>query len=107
LHGHSGELQQAKKLAKKNIQAFEEANVDYIITNAGGCGAFLHDYGELFADEPSWLQRAENFSHKIKDISQILMELQFTMEDLQLPNQKVTYQDSCHLKNVQKTADAP
>src|SRR5690625_3401884 len=44
LNGHSGELDKAKEMAKRNITAFEDADVDYIITNAGGCGAFLQDY---------------------------------------------------------------
>lgn len=39
LHGHSGEKEGSKELAKRNIKAFEDLNVDFIITNAGGCGA--------------------------------------------------------------------
>src|SRR5690606_27359743 len=35
LHGHSGEKAGSKELAKRNIQAFEDLGVDYIITNAG------------------------------------------------------------------------
>ena len=40
LHGHSSEKSEAILLAKRNIQAFEDSNADFIITNAGGCGAF-------------------------------------------------------------------
>ncbi len=38
LHGHAGEKSGAKELAKRNIKAFEDLNIEYIITNAGGCG---------------------------------------------------------------------
>src|SRR5699024_2718679 len=38
LHGHSGEVAQAREMAKRNIEAFEAAEADYFITNAGGCG---------------------------------------------------------------------
>lgn len=107
LHGHSGETDQARELAKKNIQAFEEADVDYIITNAGGCGAFLVDYNYLLRDEPSWQKRAENFSNKIKDVTRILIELDFDKQPLRLDKQVITYQDSCHLKNGQKTFMEP
>ncbi|MUK90251.1 4Fe-4S dicluster domain-containing protein [Ornithinibacillus sp. L9] len=107
LHGHSGERNKAKKMAKKNIQAFEESEVDYIITNAGGCGAFLVDYGHLLNDDPYWAERAAAFSEKIKDISSILIELEFHKLDLQVDEQIVTYQDSCHLKNGQKTFMEP
>ncbi|UFT98715.1 (Fe-S)-binding protein [Radiobacillus kanasensis] len=103
LHGHSGEKNKGKELAKQNIRAFEEAKVDYIITNAGGCGAFLVDYGHLLKEEPEWKERAEAFSAKIKDISSILVELDFHKNALKVEDQVVTYQDSCHLRNVQRT----
>jgi len=107
LHGHSGEIDQAKEMAKKNIRAFEEDNIDYIITNAGGCGAFLHDYDYLFRDDEKWKKRAQKFSEKIKDVTSILVELKFDKQALKLEEQIVTYQDSCHLKNGQKTFMEP
>lgn len=108
LHGHSGEKNSAKELAKRNILAFEKLEVDYIITNAGGCGAFLIDYDHLLKDDTEWAERAHQFSRKLKDISRVLVELDFHKQDLSLPNhQIITYQDSCHLRNVMKTADDP
>ncbi|MFD2131446.1 (Fe-S)-binding protein [Pseudogracilibacillus auburnensis] len=107
LHGHSGEQEQSKEMAKKNIAAFEDENIDYIITNAGGCGAFLHDYDHLLKDDPEWKERANKFAGKIKDISSVLVELEFHKIDLQLDDQIVTYQDSCHLKNGQNTFMEP
>ncbi|CAH2714128.1 Lactate utilization protein A [Neobacillus rhizosphaerae] len=108
LHGHSGEKQTAKDLAKKNIIAFENLNVDYIITNAGGCGAFLIDYDHLLKDDPDWKDRAKDFKEKIKDISEVLVAVDFHQKvKLELPPQVITYQDSCHLRNVMKTASAP
>lgn len=108
LHGHSGEKEGAKGLARRNIKAFEDTGVDFIITNAGGCGAFLVDYDHLLKDDPEWKDRAQAFADKIKDISQILVEVGFHEKvDLKLPHQIITYQDSCHLRNVMKTASAP
>ncbi|WP_043933538.1 (Fe-S)-binding protein [Bacillus sp. EB01] len=108
LHGHYGEKDHAKEMAKKNIQAFEEAGADFIITNAGGCGGFLIDYGHLFHDDLEWSSRAHSFASKLKDISQILVEVGFHEQvELELPFQVITYQDSCHLRNVMKTASAP
>jgi len=107
LHGHAGEKTKAKELAKENIAAFEEVNADFIITNAGGCGAFLHDYGHLLKDDPEWVDRAASFAEKIKDITAILVELDFHKMHLKLPDQVVTYQDSCHLRNGQKTFAEP
>ncbi|ACJ34389.1 (Fe-S)-binding protein [Anoxybacillus flavithermus] len=107
LHGHSGEKADAKTLAKRNIEAFETLDVDYIITNAGGCGAFLIEYDHLLKDDPVWADRAKAFVAKIKDVSVILVELGFHKQGWRLPNQTVTYQDSCHLRNVMKTAKEP
>lgn len=107
LHGHSGEKNSALEMAKKNIEAFENEQVDYIITNAGGCGAFLVEYAHMFENDPEWKERALNFSNKIKDISQILIELNFDQLHLEADEQIVTYQDSCHLKNGQKTFNEP
>ncbi|MCJ7840129.1 (Fe-S)-binding protein [Lederbergia sp. NSJ-179] len=108
LHGHSGEKEKAKALARRNIEAFEQTKADYIIVNAGGCGAFLIDYRHLLKDDPMYAQRAREFSARMKDISQILYELDFHQRvPLEIEEQVVTYQDSCHLRNVMKTAEAP
>ena len=108
LHGHSGEKAKAIELAKRNIAAFEGTNADYIITNAGGCGGFLIGYDHLLANDPHWKERALDFKNKLKDISQILVELNFHQEHaLKLPGSIITYQDSCHLRNVMHTASAP
>jgi glycolate oxidase iron-sulfur subunit len=108
LHGHSGEKDGSKDLARRNIKAFEDLNVDFIITNAGGCGAFLIDYDHLLKDDSDFKDRAKEFTKKIKDISEILVAVKFHEKvKLELPSQIITYQDSCHLKNVMKTASAP
>jgi glycolate oxidase iron-sulfur subunit len=108
LHGHSGEKEGSKDLARRNIKAFEELNVDFIITNAGGCGAFQIDYNHLLKDDPEWKDRAKKFAEKIMDVSEILVSVGFHKKvKLELPNQIVTYQDSCHLRNVMRTASAP
>lgn len=108
LHGHAGEKSGAKELAKRNIKAFEDLNIDYIITNAGGCGAYLVDYDYLLKDDPQWAERAKQFVSKIKDITAILVELDFhKRNDLRLTPQIITYQDSCHLRNVMRTSSEP
>ncbi|WP_163537452.1 (Fe-S)-binding protein [Gracilibacillus sp. YIM 98692] len=107
LHGHSGEKERARDLAKKNIKAFEALNVDYILTNAGGCGAFLSDYDHLLKEDEEWSGRAKKLSNKIIDFSSILVALDFHQNHLFLHQQVITYQDSCHLRNVLGIKDAP
>jgi glycolate oxidase iron-sulfur subunit len=106
LHSHQGETKQAKELAKRNIRAFMQADADVIVNNAGGCGASLLEYGHLLADDHEWAGAARVFSEKSKDISQVLLQLgplPFTEEWQGI----VSYQDSCHLRNVQKVQKEP
>lgn len=114
LHAHSGETGESRKLAKSNIDAFREANVDYIISNAGGCGALLVEYDHLLHDDAEYAKDAEWFASRVKDISLILLEkgrlpeFAANAED-KAENEQVTitYQDSCHLRNVMRSGNAP
>ncbi|MDR7002228.1 (Fe-S)-binding protein [Neobacillus niacini] len=106
LHAHQGLTEEARKLAKENIVAFEASGADYYINNAGGCGAALREYDHLLKDEPDWKNRAKWFVKKSKDVTELLVELgplPFTKEW----NGIITYQDSCHLRNVQGVIDQP
>lgn len=106
LHHHSGKVDKTIELAKMNIEAFEQAEVDYIISNAGGCGAALKEYVDLFRDDPEWLPRAKAFSAKIRDISELIHEKGELPETVGR-GERVTYQPSCHLQYVMKVKDAP
>ncbi|WP_018132276.1 (Fe-S)-binding protein [Effusibacillus pohliae] len=106
LHAHAGELEQAKELAKRNIEAFEATGADWYVNNAGGCGAMLIEYDHLLADEPEWAERATQFVQKSRDINVILAQLGPLPFRKELPY-RITYQDSCHLRNVQKVESEP
>ncbi|HEY0828662.1 MAG TPA: (Fe-S)-binding protein [Bacilli bacterium] len=114
LHAHSGEMKMAQELAKKNIKVFQEAKVDYIISNAGGCGALLVEYDHLLHAEPEWVESSKWFAARVKDISQIIVEQGRIPAFTALPEDQtevkplsITYQDSCHLRNVMKSSTAP
>ena len=106
LHAHTGKMNAAKDLAKRNIKAFEEVDVDYIVNNAGGCGAMLVNYDELFEDDKEWKDRALRFANKTKDISQVLFELDGLSFTKKISG-VVTYQSSCHMTHVQKVTEEP
>lgn len=106
LHAHQGFSEEARSLAKANIMAFKESGADYYINNAGGCGAILREYDHLLKEEPEWLERAKAFVKKSKDISELLIQF----GPLPFKNQwngTITYQDSCHLRNVQGVWEQP
>ncbi|WCK56446.1 (Fe-S)-binding protein [Aneurinibacillus sp. Ricciae_BoGa-3] len=106
LHAHSGEMEEARVLAKRNVAAFEQEQVDFIVNNAGGCGAMLHEYADFLADDLDWSERARQFSLISRDISQVLVLCGgVPVEDH--PVERVTYQRSCHLTNVQRVVNEP
>ncbi|GFZ91256.1 glycolate oxidase iron-sulfur subunit [Paenibacillus marchantiophytorum] len=107
LHAHSGEMDQAKQLARHNIRAFQEAGVDYIVSNAGGCGAILVEYDHLLHDDAQWQEQAKWFASRVKDISTILLEKGRPLTFTEGPGVRITYQDSCHLRNVMKAGESP
>jgi glycolate oxidase iron-sulfur subunit len=106
LHAHSGEMGEAAALAKRNIAAFEDEQIDFIVNNAGGCGAMLYEYDHLLADDAEWGERASQFSMKSRDISQVLA-LCGGVRVKDHTAERVTYQRSCHLTNVQKVVNEP
>ncbi|MGW9018918.1 (Fe-S)-binding protein [Priestia megaterium] len=108
LHAHQGYMDTAKQLASDNLNAFKEHDVEYIVTNAGGCGAILKEYNHFLEGKTSSGSKSEveDFTSKVKDISEILYELN-TLIYLKDVDKVVTYQPSCHLKNVQKVDKIP
>src|SRR5205085_6597056 len=77
---HAGEEATAIELAKKTIDAFEQANVETIVTNAAGCGSNVKEYGHLLRDDRAPAERARAFSAKCQDISEALAELHPTIQ---------------------------
>jgi glycolate dehydrogenase iron-sulfur subunit len=115
LHAHAGDLEGARTLARKNIEAFTGPEQSPIITNAGGCGAMLASYQHLLSDDEAFAKPAAQFSRRIRDVSQQLE----TVAPLQTPlvaepsaqgaepAARVTYDASCHLLYGQHAGEAP
>jgi len=75
LHVHQGDLETARELARHNIDVFERAQVDAIIVNAAGCGSTMKEYPGLLRDDPDYVDRAERFAEKTRDITEFLAGL--------------------------------
>jgi glycolate oxidase iron-sulfur subunit len=104
LHVHSGDREMGRKLAKQNIEAFE--NEEKVIVNAAGCGCMMKDYAELFRDEPEWKERAEEFEEKVVDISKYLHDTGYEKPKAMM-NTRITYHDACHLAHGQGVRKEP
>lgn len=109
LHVHAGIRDQARKLARQNIDAVlspKDPGFDAIVTNAAGCGSTLKEYDELFEHEPEYLEKARKFKGLMKDVTEFLASIEIN-RDMTPVEATVTYQDSCHLAHGQKIRSAP
>ncbi|QNN24977.1 4Fe-4S dicluster domain-containing protein [Planctomycetales bacterium ZRK34] len=101
---HDGNPTEAMKLAKRNIEVFTDC--DRIVIPIAGCGAMLKEYDHLLRDDPAWAQRAVDFVSRVRDISELICELDPPVPPHALP-MRVTYHDACHLAHAQKITAPP
>jgi len=106
LHAHAGQLDAARQLARKNIAAFLESGADRIIVNAAGCGAAMKEYAGLLADDPLFADRAREFSSKVRDVSEFLIETGIRPPTGHM-ERRVAYDAPCHLIHAQRITQAP
>jgi len=106
LNVHNGETTAAKQMARRNIDAFLDADVEAVIVNAAGCGATMKEYGHLLRDDPDYRDKAERFSARVKDASEFLADLGLVGE-LHPVEMTMTYQDPCHLAHGQRVRNQP
>jgi len=105
LHAHAGDLETARKLARRNISAFEKSAAEFIAVNAAGCGAIMKEYGHLLKDDPEWSERASAFGSRVRDVSELLADAGPRAGGA-LPI-RVTYDAPCHLQHAQRVMQAP
>ena len=105
LNAHSGDLDGAKVLARRNIAAFERDGDAPIVVNSAGCGAMLKDYAHHFREDTAWAERARAFSARVKDATQLLAGRPLPMR--RPLDAAVTYQEPCHLAHAQRITQQP
>jgi glycolate oxidase iron-sulfur subunit len=108
LHAHNGEVEAAKNLARKQIDAFDSGALDAIVTNAAGCGSHLKSYGILLAGDARYAERARAWSAKVRDIHEWLCLINFRKPQIRGERKlSVTYHEACHLCHGQKITRQP
>jgi len=107
LHGHNGEIEAARTLARLQIDTIDPFQFDAIITNAAGCGSHLKHYDHLLGEDPAYAPRAAEWSRKVRDISEWLVEIGFRKPTASAGATSVTYHEACHLCHGQKITRQP
>jgi len=102
LHAHAGLIDEARALARVNVDAFGDGD-EPIVVNSAGCGALMKEYGRLLDDV-----RAERFGARVRDVTELLagsaMKGPVAGEPLDL---HVAYDPPCHLLHAQGIAVQP
>jgi glycolate oxidase iron-sulfur subunit len=98
-----GDLAGLQAAARTNIEIFAGYEVNFIVTDCGGCGAELKKYAHHVEEEA-----AGEFSARVRDISEVLAlhadELALLLQPLPL---RVTYHDPCHIAHCQGIRKEP
>jgi glycolate oxidase iron-sulfur subunit len=106
LSAHAGRQEEAARLARALIETFEAAGVDTVVANAAGCGSHLKDLSLLFRDDPAFAARAQAFSRKVRDVTELLTALPPVAPRGPYPV-RVAYHSSCHLGHAQGITRQP
>jgi len=103
---HNGREAEAQGFARRLIDRFAEAGVEHVVVNAAGCGSSMKEYADLLRDDPRYAERAAAFTAKVRDLSEILVELGPVAPRHPLPV-TVAYHDACHLAHAQGVRAQP
>jgi glycolate oxidase iron-sulfur subunit len=109
LHAHNGERDLARKLARQLIDVIPPSTYDAIISNAGGCGSHLRQFGALLGDDTAYRERARAWDTKVRDIHEWLVEIGARSPEASPRDAPVvvTYHESCHLTHGQRVVSQP
>ena len=100
LHEHAGLADEARALARTNVEAFGDGD-EAIVVNSAGCGALMKAYGRLLGDE-----RSERFAARVKDVTELLAGPSSPVPGAPL-DLHVAYDPPCHLLHAQGIAVQP
>ncbi len=112
LTAHNGDMESARLMATRLLDLFSTANVDHVVLNSAGCGAFLKEYGHLFAGDPERTEQALWLSARTLDITEFLSRHGFQPTSTPRGGReggrlRVAYHDACHLAHSQKVTLEP
>ncbi len=103
---HAGREEEGLRFARSLIDTFEAWAVDTVVVNVAGCGSNLKEYGYLLRDDPEYAERAKTFSESVRDITELLAELEPVAPRHPI-SLRVAYHDACHLANAQGIRKQP
>jgi glycolate oxidase iron-sulfur subunit len=96
---HAGRLDELRARARRLAASFA-ADVDFVVTNAAGCGSTMKEYGHWLPDAPDVVR----LSARTRDVSELLADADLPLGALDVV---ATYHDACHLAHGQRIRREP
>jgi glycolate oxidase iron-sulfur subunit len=93
---HAGRAKVSEARARALATAFPD-DLDFIVTNAAGCGAAMKEYGQRIPE-------LAGFAARVRDIVEVLVGADLPLGSLDLT---VAYHDACHLAHGQRLKQEP
>jgi glycolate oxidase iron-sulfur subunit len=100
LQAHSGDLDFARQLLAKNLEAFAGTRADAVIVSSAGCGAFLRQAERYLSDAGAEL------AVRVRDPCEFLDAVGLRPPPGRIAA-RVCYDDPCHLLHGQGVGEAP
>ncbi|MBC7187542.1 MAG: (Fe-S)-binding protein [Calditrichaeota bacterium] len=100
-----GDLESARSLARRNLEAIAEIEADVVLTECASCTSFLKEYPHLFAADAQAQARAEAVAARVKDATQFLATTELSFQ--KTGSIRVTFHDPCHLSHYLRERNAP
>jgi L-lactate dehydrogenase complex protein LldE len=93
---NTGYRVEARRLARRFIEIFEEGRTDAIVSPSGSCTAMAHHFHTLFADDEPWRKRAEAIAGRTHEFGSFLVNV-LGVDDVGASFRgRVTWHDACH-----------
>jgi L-lactate dehydrogenase complex protein LldE len=93
---NTGYRSEARRLARRFIEVFEEGGSDAIVSPSGSCTAMAHHFHELFVDDEKWRKRAETLAARTFEFSSFLVNVLGVQDVGASFDGRVTWHDACH-----------
>jgi len=93
---NTGYRAEARRLATRFIEIFEDGGADAIVSPSGSCTAMAHHFRELFAEDEAWRRRADAIAARTYEFGSFLVNV-LGVDDVGASFRgRVTWHDACH-----------
>ncbi|MEA2115885.1 MAG: (Fe-S)-binding protein [Thermodesulfobacteriota bacterium] len=93
----AGRRDQARSLARNNIEAFESLSGP-ILTSCASCSSHLFTYPDLFVKDDPWRRRAQQFADRVQEFTAFFGKSLPEPQPDTGSSLQIFYHDPCHLR---------